>query len=133
LSKTAPQTTITTKSSSWSKTANTKSPNACGRSRTTRASSADAYRIGVGDSENNNDLHSSAYLNEDGSYVVVVLNPTYEKHSVSVNFGKCSGVKKVKAYLTDQDHDVEEVKVSWRRGVATAHITSRGLLTFKAS
>jgi len=89
----------------------------------------DAYRVGVSD----NELHSSAYLNEDGSYVVVVLNPTYKERSVSVDFGKCSGVKEVKAYLTDQDNDVEEIKVSWRRGVATADLTSRGLLTFKAS
>ena len=44
----------------------------------------DAYRVGV----NDNDLHSSAYLNEDGSYVAVVLNPTYKEHSVSVDFGK---------------------------------------------
>jgi hypothetical protein len=89
----------------------------------------DAYRISVSD----NGLHSSAYLNEDGSYVVVVLNPTYKEHSVSVDLGKCSGVKKVKAYLTDQYNDIEEVEVSWRRGVATARVTSRGLLTFKAS
>jgi len=88
-----------------------------------------AYRINVSD----NELHSSAYLNEDGSYVVVVLNPTYEEHSVSVDLGKCLGVKKVKAYLTDQENDVEEVEVSWRGGVATAKVTSRGLLTFEAS
>lgn len=87
----------------------------------------DAYRIGV----SHNDLHSSAYVNEDGSYAVVILNPTYEGRKVSVDFGKCSGVKRVKAYLTDQDNDIKEVKISWRRGVATAHLTSRGLLTFK--
>jgi hypothetical protein len=89
----------------------------------------DAHRIGVSD----NALHSSAYLNEDGSYVVVVLNPTYKELSVSVDLGKCLGVKEVKAYLTDQENDIEEVKVGWRRGIATAHVTSRGLLTFKAS
>jgi hypothetical protein len=72
-------------------------------------------------------------LNQDGSYVVVVLNPTYEEHTVSVDLGKCLGVKKVKTYLADQENDVEEVEVSWRRGVATAKVTSRGLLTFKAS
>jgi len=27
---------------------------------------------------------------------------------------------------------MEEIEVKWRRGVATAHLTSRGLLTFKA-
>ena len=88
----------------------------------------DAYRIGVSDS----DLFSSAYVNEDGSYVVVVLNPNYEERKVSVDLGKCSGVKKVKAYLTDEEHDMEEVRISWRRGVATADLTSRGLLTFRA-
>ena len=62
----------------------------------------------------------------------MVLNPTYEERKVSVDMGKCSGVKKVKAYLTDEDHDMEEVKISWRRGVATADMTSRGLLTFRA-
>lgn len=70
-------------------------------------------------------------MNEDGSYVAVILNPSYEKRKVSVDFGKCSGVKKVKAYLTDQEHDMEEVKVSWRRGVATADLPSRGLVTFR--
>jgi hypothetical protein len=62
----------------------------------------------------------------------VVLNPTYEERKVSVDLGKCSGMEKVTAYLTDGDHDMEEVKVSWRRGVATAELTSRGLLTFRA-
>jgi hypothetical protein len=41
-------------------------------------------------------------------------------------------VKKFKAYLTDEEHDMEEVQVSWRRGVATAELSSRGLLTFRA-
>jgi hypothetical protein len=89
----------------------------------------DAYRLGVSD---NDDLYSSAYVNEDGSYVVVVLNPTYEARKVSVDLGKCSGVKKVRAYLTDEERDMEEVAVSWRRGVATAELSSRGLLTFRA-
>jgi hypothetical protein len=64
--------------------------------------------------------------------VVVVLNPTYEARKVSVDLGKCSGVKKVRAYLTDEERDMEEVAVSWRRGVATAELSSRGLLTFRA-
>ena len=64
--------------------------------------------------------------------MVVVLNPSYEERKVSVDLGKCSGVKKVRAYLTDQEHDMEEVRVSWRRGVATAEVSSRGLLTFRA-
>jgi hypothetical protein len=89
----------------------------------------DAYRIGV---SGNDDLFSSAYVNEDGSYVVVVLNPSYEERKVSVDLGKCSGVKKVRAYLTDEENDMEEVEVSWRRGVATAELCSRGLLTFRA-
>lgn len=80
------------------------------------------------------ELHSSAYQNEDGSYVVVILNPGYEEQKVSVDFGKkCEGVKKVRAYLTDAENDVSEVEVSWRRGVASAQLTGRGLLTFKAS
>ena len=62
-------------------------------------------------------------MHEGDSYVVVVLNSTYKEHSVSVDLGKCSGVKKVKAYLTVQDNDVEEVEVSWRRGIATAQVT----------
>lgn len=88
----------------------------------------DAYRIGVSD----NELLSSAYVNADGSYVVVILNPNYEARKVAVDLGKCSGVKKVKAYLTDQDNDMKEIEVSFRRGIATAHLTSRGLLTLKA-
>jgi hypothetical protein len=49
----------------------------------------------------------------------MVLNPTYKEHSVSVDLGKCSGLKKVKSYLTDQDNDVKEVEVSWWRGIAS--------------
>ena len=64
--------------------------------------------------------------------MVVVLNPSYEWRKVSVDLGKCSGVKNVKAYLTDEGHDMEEVNVSWRRGVAPAELSSRGLLTFRA-
>ena len=62
----------------------------------------------------------------------MALNPSYEGRKVSVDLGNCSGVKNVKAYLSDQEHDMEEVGVSWRRGVATAEVSSRGLLTFRA-
>jgi hypothetical protein len=34
--------------------------------------------------------------------------------------------------LTDEEHDMEEVEVAWRRGVATAELSSRGLMTFRA-
>lgn len=63
--------------------------------------------------------------------MVVILNPTYEGQKVTVDLGKCSGIKKVKAYLTDQDNDMKGVKVTWGRGVATVHLTSRGLLTIR--
>lgn len=127
-SKIATPTTTKTRSSSKFKTATTKWPNEHGLSaHYSRYIWPDAYRIGVSD----NELLSSAYVNADGSYVVVVLNPNYEARKIAIDLGKCSGVKKVKAYSTDQENNMEEVEVSFRRGVATAHLTSRGLLTLK--
>lgn len=87
--------------------------------------------------DNDNDseeaqLHTSAYHNSDGSYVVVVLNAGFEARKVSVDFGrKCKGVQGVRAWLTDGENDVSEVGVDWRRGVADVRVTGRGLVTLR--
>lgn len=79
-----------------------------------------------------NELHTSAYINTDNSYVVVLLNAGFEARRVSVDFGrKCKGVRKVRAWLTDGENDVREVEVNWRRGVADVRVSGRGLVTLR--
>lgn len=103
-----------------------------------------ARRIGISNIINedhnknhNNDneedeLLTSAYINTDNSYVVVLLNAGFEARRVSVDFGrKCKGVRKVRAWLTDGENDVREVEVNWRRGVADVRVSGRGLVTLR--
>jgi hypothetical protein len=88
----------------------------------------DAYRVDITESH----LLSTAYVNKDGSTVVVILNPTHEATDVSIDLGRSGWVESVRAYVTDQDHEMEEVETSWEGGVVTARVTERGLITFRA-
>jgi len=65
------------------------SSNELGSSLTSLATSDPTLTVPVsGDA----DVHESAYVNEDGSYIVAVLNPTHEAWKFGAGPGKCSGV-----------------------------------------
>ena len=90
-----------------------------------------ARRIGV----ESGDVLGSAYVNEDGSSVVVVLNPLREGRALEVALGDCEVAEGVKAYVTDQENDMREVQVAWdlESGVAKVDVPPRGLVTLKAT
>ncbi|CRK47305.1 hypothetical protein BN1723_020245, partial [Verticillium longisporum] len=58
------------------------------------------------------DLKTTAYQNADGSVVAVILNPHYHAGTVSLRVISCKfrEFEKVTAWLTDEDHDMEEVE-----------------------
>lgn len=87
----------------------------------------------VGADSIDEDVLSSAYFNEDRSWVVVVLNPLQEGRMLEVALGACE-VDDVKAFLTDEDNDMREVEVVWDQesGVASVEVTPRGLVTLRA-
>lgn len=89
-----------------------------------------AYRVGV---ESGEDVLPSAYVNEDGSTVVVVLSPLEEARTLEVVLGQGGG--EVRAYVTDQEHDMADLEVDWdgESGTASAVIPARGLVTFKVA
>jgi O-glycosyl hydrolase len=89
----------------------------------------DAYRVDITESH----LLSTAYVNKDGSTVVVILNPTHEATDVSIDLSQSGWIESVHAYVTDQNHEMDEVETSWENGVVTAHLPARGLITFKAA
>lgn len=92
----------------------------------------DAYRVRTEGGE----LQTTAYENKDGSLVTVILNPTYEATTINLSLVSCKLKKatKVQAWLSDEDHDMEEVEVTLGDdGTVTAELTSRGLITIKAT
>ena len=55
---------------------------------------------------------ATAYENRDGSVVAVVLNPEHEATTVRLKLVSCKKPRrghKVQAWLSDEDHDMEEV------------------------
>jgi hypothetical protein len=89
-----------------------------------------AYRVGVDGGE---DVLPSAYVNKDGSTVVVVLNPLEEARTLEVVLGQ--GGDDVHAWVTDQELDMAELEVSWNQETGTARIEvpARGLVTLKTA
>lgn len=82
------------------------------------------------------ELQTTAYENEDGSVVTVVLNPDYEAVAVRLTLVSCrlKKVNKVRAWLSDEDHDMEEVDaVLDDDGTVSVELSARGLLTVKAT
>lgn len=91
-----------------------------------------AYRVKTEGGE----LKTTAYENKDGSLVAVILNPEYEPTTVRLSLVTChlKKISKVQAWLSDEDHDMEEIEVTVNDdGTVEAELTSRGLITFKAS
>ncbi|CRK11085.1 hypothetical protein BN1708_010028 [Verticillium longisporum] len=81
------------------------------------------------------DLKTTAYQNADGSVVAVILNPHYHAETVSLRVVSCKirEFEKVTAWLTDEDHDMEEVEVDVDdEGKLTVQLSARGLITVKA-
>ncbi|KAF3354580.1 hypothetical protein VDGD_02092 [Verticillium dahliae] len=81
------------------------------------------------------DLKTTAYQNADGSVVAVILNPHYHAETVSLRVVSCKvrEFEKVTAWLTDEDHDMEEVEVDADdEGNLTVQLSARGLITVKA-
>lgn len=92
----------------------------------------DAYRVGTDGGDN---LKATAYENKDGSVVAVILNQEREATTVELSLVSCKKQKlgKVRAWLSDEDHDMEEVEVTVNdNGTVSAELSARGLLTFKA-
>jgi O-glycosyl hydrolase len=82
------------------------------------------------------DLKTTAYENKDGSLVAVILNPEREATTVRLSLVTChlKKVSSVRAWLSDEDHDMEEVEVTVNEdGSVEAELTARGLITFKAT
>ncbi|KAL2751990.1 glycoside hydrolase family 30 protein [Sodiomyces alcalophilus JCM 7366] len=93
----------------------------------------DAYRVET----RGGDLSTTAYENKDGSLVVVILNPHHHSETVNLKLISCkhknTGWGKVTAWLTDEEHDIEEVQVEVDdEGYVKAELPARGLMTFKA-
>lgn len=92
----------------------------------------DAYRVQTTGGE----LQTTAYQNKDGSIVAVILNPEYADTTLKLSLVSCklNEVKKVQAWLSDEDHDMEEVEATLNDdGTVSAKLTSRGLITIKAT
>lgn len=91
-----------------------------------------AYRVQTEGGE----LLTTAYENKDGSLVTVILNPEHEATTVRLSLVTChlKKVSEVRAWLSDEDHDMEEIEVTLNEdGTVEAELTARGLITFKAS
>lgn len=93
----------------------------------------DAFRVET----RGGDLSTSAYENKDGSLVVVILNPHFHDETVNLKLISCrhknTGWGKVTAWLTDEEHDIEEVPVEVDdEGYVKANLPARGLITIKA-
>jgi hypothetical protein len=92
----------------------------------------DAYRVQT----EGGDLSTTAYENKDGSIVAVILNTEYEATTVNLSLVSCKlkKITKVQAWLSDEDHDMEEVEVTINDdGTVSAELSSRGLITIKAT
>lgn len=64
----------------------------------------------------------------------MALNSGSEAVHVELDLSGSGWVEGVKAYLTDNEHEMQEVEVSWGEGgVVSAEVTPRGLITFRAS
>jgi O-glycosyl hydrolase len=88
-----------------------------------------AVRIGASGGSN---LKSSAFLNADGSLAVVIINSGTGTQSVSLGLtGSMLTSPTVKAWYTDNTHDMSEVAVTVAAdGTATASVTGRGMISF---
>ena len=88
-----------------------------------------AVRVGASGGSN---LKSGAFLNEDGSVAVVVINSGTGAQNVGVSLsGTELGSPKVRAWFTDNTHDMSETEVTvGSDGVASASVPGRGMISF---
>lgn len=76
-------------------------------------------------------LRSTAYLNKDGSLVVVILNTGTSAVNLALNLGTFRAGT-ASSYLTDTNNDMREQATTINAdGSVNGAVTSRGLLTFK--
>jgi O-glycosyl hydrolase len=88
-----------------------------------------AVRIGASGGSN---LKSGAFLNTDGSLAVVALNSGAGAQTVAMSLGGGSlAGRKVRAWVTDNTHDMSEVEVVvGGDGMASAGVPGRGMISF---
>jgi len=77
-------------------------------------------------------LKSAAFLNTDGSVAVVIINSGTGTQNVGISLAGGAGLStKVKAWYTDNTHDMSETAVTFGNdGTASASVTGRGMISF---
>jgi len=88
-----------------------------------------AVRISASGGSN---LKSAAFLNTDGSVAVVIINSGTGTQNVGISLAGGAGLStKVKAWYTDNTHDMSETAVTFGNdGTASASVTGRGMISF---
>jgi hypothetical protein len=76
-------------------------------------------------------LKSAAFLNTDGSVAVVVINSGAATQNVGISVGGAVVGQKVRAWYTDNTHDMSEATVAvGSDGTASASVSGRGMISF---